>query len=175
MLERLAHILQLVLSTGAEETVESASDDVVLHSTLHPASLLTVWWPEGFDAQEIAFLHRASKFSVFGVLMQAGDVFRARAALHQDRHRLFCDINSLLAEFSSRQERHELIDKDGETFLEEIRVWLLALPFELFPELTRDAFELLGITQTQADERLEPYHGLLDSVGGCLPDALEWV
>jgi len=171
MLRWLAHISELVLSTGSPETNLSESDQNELRSTLNPATLLAAWWPKDCEAQAIQVLREASKYSVIALMMQAGNVYEARADLHNNRHKLLEDVQACLAEYGSRKRRQVFQGSEEATFLNEIRGWLLALPLELFPELTEEDLRLLSITHEEADRRLKPYHELLESIGGYLPDA----
>jgi hypothetical protein len=173
MLRQLAHNIanycKLVFSTGVPATTDSEGDRIALRSTLHPATLLSQWWPSGYE-EEIEAL-RAASGSVFAVMMQAGQVQQARAILHQARHMLREDIEACLAEYARRIEKQEFKAGDSTMFLDEIRDWLLSLPLELFPELPNESLTLLGIAPEVAEGRLTPYHNLLDSVGGYEPDA----
>jgi hypothetical protein len=177
MLRQLAHILDLILSTGPQSAIENQSDREALSSTLHPGQLLTIWWPEGFEAQTVKTLREASNHSVFSLLMQASTVYQARAELHLDRHRLLADINACIVEFYFRKRRHLLNAEAAEAFIGEIRDWLLVLPLELFPELTAKNLRRLGITTGAAEWRIAAYHNLLESIGGYMPDEMstEWV
>ncbi len=172
MLRQLAHnianVCKLVFSTGAPVVTDSESDRVALRSTLHPATLLSQWWPSGYE-EEIEAL-RAASGSVFAVITQASHVYQARATLHQARHMLLEDIEACLTEYARRIEEQEFNAGDATMFLDEIRDWLLSLPLELFPELPNESLTLLGIAPEVAEGRLTPYHNLLDSVGGYQPD-----